>query len=110
MGMRHLCCGLLLVVGCLPPPPPPTYGPAQPQPEAQTTPVDPYAEPAPDAWGAATAGPAARKRRGAAEAAPRHPIAKMPYVTRAKRLFERSRKVAKSGINPMYQNKSETVK
>lgn len=53
MGMRHLCCGLLLVVGCLPPPPPPTYGPAQPQPEAQTTPVDPYAEPAPDAWGAA---------------------------------------------------------
>src|SRR5437868_11705836 len=39
----------------------------------------------------------------------RQPIARMPYTIRPSRLVERSRSVARSGIRPTYQNKSETV-
>src|SRR6266567_5141305 len=42
-------------------------------------------------------------------AEPRQPIAMMPYAKRAKRLWLRSRSVARSGISPTYQNSSDTV-
>src|SRR5579883_1358929 len=41
---------------------------------------------------------------------PRHPRAKIPYTTRWIRVRAVSRRVAKSGTSPRYQNTSETVK
>src|SRR5687767_4653474 len=40
---------------------------------------------------------------------PVHPTAKMPYATCLTRLVARSRRVARSGIMPMYQNSSDTL-
>src|SRR5437868_877560 len=42
-------------------------------------------------------------------AAPRQPMARIPYIGLTQRLRVRSRNVARSGIMPTYQNKSETV-
>src|ERR1043166_7651620 len=40
---------------------------------------------------------------------PRQPIASMPYANLAKRLVVRSRRVARSGMRPTYQNSADTV-
>src|SRR2546423_320812 len=43
-------------------------------------------------------------------AEPRQPRARIPYTTRCHRFVASSRRPAKSGTNPTYQNTSETVK